>query len=185
MHSHAHHHGPATGKVLKWSLIATFAFVALEVAAGLEARSLALLSDAGHNFTDCLALLLAWIGLYLQSKPADEIKTYGYHRTGVLAAFVNALALVVFSLWIFYEGWLRLLNPQPVAEWVMLAVACVGLTVLIVHVVGVRLVQPRVFVDMVTLLRVDRIRERMSPQRPRRSAGPASTRTDSTDARED
>jgi len=127
VHSHAHHHGPATGKVLKWSLIATFAFVALEVAAGLEARSLALLSDAGHNFTDCLALLLAWIGLYLQSKPADEIKTYGYHRTGVLAAFVNALALVVFSLWIFYEGWLRLLNPQPVAEWVMLAVACVGL----------------------------------------------------------
>ena len=67
----------------------------------------------------------------------------------------------------------------------LIAVACVGLTVLIVHVVGVRLVQPRVFVDMVTLLRVDRIRERMSPQRPRRSAGPASTRTDSTDARED
>ena len=92
MHSHDHSH--ATGNVLKWSLAATFVFVAVEVFAGVQAHSLALISDAGHNFTDGLALLLAWIGVYLQSKPADEIKTYGYHRAGVLTAFVNALALV-------------------------------------------------------------------------------------------
>ncbi|MBZ5652360.1 MAG: cation transporter, partial [Acidobacteriia bacterium] len=90
MHSHAHGHGPATGRVLRWSLVATFGFVAIEVAAGFQAHSLALLSDAGHNFTDGLALLLAWIGVYLQAKPANEIKTYGYHRAGVLSAFVNA-----------------------------------------------------------------------------------------------
>lgn len=113
--------------MLQWSLAATVAFVAVEVIAGLEAHSLALLSDAGHNFTDCLALLLAWIGLFLQSKPPDEIKTFGYHRAGVLAAFVNALALVGLSVWIFYESWLRLLNPQPVEEWIMLAVAGLGL----------------------------------------------------------
>ena len=80
-----------TGNVLAWSLAATAAFVAIEVVAGFRAHSLALLSDAGHNFTDALALLLAWFGFYLQSKPADEYKTYGYHRAGVLSAFVNAL----------------------------------------------------------------------------------------------
>jgi cobalt-zinc-cadmium efflux system protein len=127
VHSHTHHHGLATGKVLKWSLIATVAFVVVEIFAGLEAHSLALLSDAGHNFTDCLALLLAWVAVYLQDKPADESKTYGYHRAGVLAAFINALALVGLSVWIFYESWLRLFNPRQVDEWVMLAVAGLGL----------------------------------------------------------
>ncbi len=127
MHSHAHHHGSATGKVLKWSLGATVAFVGVEAFAGLQANSLALLSDAGHNFTDCLALLLAWVALYLQGRPADEVKTYGYHRAGVLAAFVNALVLIGLSLWIFYESWLRLLNPHQVDEWIMIAVAGLGL----------------------------------------------------------
>ncbi len=126
MHSHAHGHGPAMGRVLRWSLLATFGFVAVEVAAGFEAHSLALLSDAGHNFTDVLALLLAWIGVYLQAKPANEIKTYGYHRAGVLSAFVNALTLVALSGWIFYESILRLQRPEPVHEGVMMAVAALG-----------------------------------------------------------
>src|SRR5512140_1139613 len=70
---HSHHHGARMGKVLKWSLAATVAFIAIETLAGFEAKSLALLSDAGHNFTDALALLLAWFGYYLESKPADEV----------------------------------------------------------------------------------------------------------------
>ena len=127
MHSHAHSHGESTGSVLRWSLAATFAFVVVEIVAGIRAHSLALLSDAGHNFTDALALLLAWFGFYLQSKPADETKTYGYHRAGVLAAFVNALTLVVLSAWILYESVLRLGHPQAVNETVMLVVAALGL----------------------------------------------------------
>jgi cobalt-zinc-cadmium efflux system protein len=99
----------------------------VEVIAGIRAHSLALLSDAGHNFTDALALLLAWFGLYLESKPADESKTYGYHRGGVLAAFVNALTLMALSAWILYESVGRLRNPQPVVPGVMLAVAALGL----------------------------------------------------------
>jgi cobalt-zinc-cadmium efflux system protein len=86
-----------------------------------------LLSDAGHNFTDALALLLAWFGFVLQSRPADENKTYGYQRAGVLSAFVNALTLVALSVWIFYESVLRLRNPEPVREGVMMAVAALGL----------------------------------------------------------
>ena len=65
MHSHAHSHRGATGSILGWSLAAKFGFVAAEILAGIQAHSLALISDAGHNFTDALALLLAWFGFYL------------------------------------------------------------------------------------------------------------------------
>jgi cobalt-zinc-cadmium efflux system protein len=87
---------------------------------------LALVSDAGHNFTDALALVLATIGVYMQSKPADSVKTYGYHRAGVLTAFVNALTLVVIAGFIFYEAWQRFLHPRHVEEWTMLWVAVVS-----------------------------------------------------------
>lgn len=99
----------------------------VEVFAGVRAHSLALISDAGHNFTDAGALLLAWVCHYLQAKPADETKTFGYHRAGVLAAFVNALALLPLSAWIFYESIVRLSNPEPVSEWIMVVVATLGL----------------------------------------------------------
>ena len=127
MHSHAHHHHPATGKVLVWSLVATLVFVAVEVVAGIRSHSLALLSDAGHNFTDALALALAWFGFYLQSRPADETRTYGYHRAGVLSAFVNAIALVVLSAWILWEAAGRLRQPETVAEETMIVVAALAL----------------------------------------------------------
>ena len=129
VHSHGHSNGHvhATGKILRWSLGATTAFVGVELIAGLQAHSLALLSDAGHNFTDALALGLAWAGFYLQSKPADETKTYGYHRASVLAAFINALTLVALSVWILYESVLRLRAPEPVNETIMMAVAGLGL----------------------------------------------------------
>ncbi len=126
-HSHSHHHHGATGSRLQWSLAATSLFVVIEVVAGIQSHSLALLSDAGHNFTDALALFLAWFGFYLQSKPANESKTYGYHRAGVLSAFVNALTLVALSVWILYEGVERLRNPEAVHANVMIAVAALGL----------------------------------------------------------
>jgi cobalt-zinc-cadmium efflux system protein len=127
MHSHGHSHPHATGNILRWSLAATTAFVVVELIAGFKAHSLALVSDAGHNFTDALALGLAWVGNYLQSKPADETKTYGYQRAGVLSAFVNALTLVVLSFAILYESVQRLRAPQSVNETVMMAVAALGL----------------------------------------------------------
>lgn len=107
--------------------MATTLFVVVELVAGFQAHSLALLSDAGHNFTDALALALAWAGLYLQSKPADESRTYGYHRAGVLSAFVNALTLVGLSVWILYEAVLRLRAPETVNETTMIGVSALGL----------------------------------------------------------
>jgi cobalt-zinc-cadmium efflux system protein len=125
LHSHSHHHGTAT--ILKWSFFATLLFVVVEAVAGFRSGSLALVSDAGHNFTDALALVLASVGVYMESKPANSVKTYGYHRAGVLTAFVNALTLVVIALFIFYEAWQRFLHPQHIEEWIMLWVAVAAL----------------------------------------------------------
>ena len=123
---HSHHHS-GTGRMLTLSSAATLIFVAIEVFAGIRSHSLALISDAGHNFTDALSLILAAFAVYVQSKPADDQKTFGYHRAGVLAAFVNALTLVVISGFIFYEGWQRLLHPQPVESATMMIVAAAAL----------------------------------------------------------
>ena len=115
-----HVHEFNTRSVLKYSIFVMLALALAEAVAGYLANSLALISDAGHNFTDSLALVLAWFAVYLQTKPADETKTYGYHRTGVLAAFVNALLLVGVAGYIFYEAYQRLLDPSPVrADWMM------------------------------------------------------------------
>ena len=108
-------------------MLATLVFVAVEIIAGFRAHSLALLSDAGHNSTDALALLLAWVANHLESRPANEIKTYGYQRAGVLSAFVNALTLAGLSAWILYESIERLRLPQVVHQDIMMAVAGLGL----------------------------------------------------------
>jgi len=91
------------------------------------AHSLALISDAGHNATDALALALAWFAVFLQYKPADESRTYGYHRAGVLAAFVNAIVLIGLTGWMVYESVQRLLAPAAVNEDLMIGVAAGGI----------------------------------------------------------
>ncbi len=126
---HAHHHESTTGRRLQLSLAATVVFILIEFAAGIKAHSLALLSDAGHNFTDALALLLAWFAFYVQAKPPSQTKTYGYQRAGVLAAFVNALALVLLAGFILYESYQRFRVPQEVSEQIMIWVAAAGLVV--------------------------------------------------------
>jgi len=127
-HSHDHSHSHAgTGRALIASLVLTLGFVAFEAVAGFRASSLALLSDAGHNFADAFALLLAAFGFYLQSRPANAVKTFGYHRAGVLAAFVNAVSLVFLALLLFYESYQRLRHPEPVVESTMMIVAAIGL----------------------------------------------------------
>jgi len=129
VHTHAHPNTPGLGRRLQFSLWITTAFIVIEVFAGLRADSLALLSDAGHNFTDALALALAWAAFRWQQLPPDPSRTFGYQRTGVLAAFVNALVLIVLSLWIFWESYERFLAPRPVEENLMLWVAGAGLVV--------------------------------------------------------
>ena len=128
-HLHLHSHGEATGRVLLVSLGVTLAFVAVEAAAGLRSGSLALLSDAGHNFTDAFGLGLAAAGYYWGGRPSDHLRTFGYQRTGVLAAFLNAVLLVILSGALLWESYQRLLAPEPVSESIMLWVAAIGIVV--------------------------------------------------------
>jgi cobalt-zinc-cadmium efflux system protein len=122
-----HSHGHQTGKVLIVSLILTVAFVIGETIAGFRSHSLALLSDAGHNFTDAIGLALAGVAYFWQSRPGNQSKTFGYHRMGVLAAFVNALLLAALAMALFYESYRRLIHPEPVTSSVMIWVAAIGL----------------------------------------------------------
>ena len=125
MHSHAHSHGGTT-RVLKISLGVTLAYIVLLVVAGVKAHSLALLSEAGHDLSDFLALALSLVAVYFQSRPANSSKTYGYQRAGVLAALVNAASLVGVSFFIFYEAFKRLQHPQEVHAGLMMWVAAAG-----------------------------------------------------------
>ena len=129
MHVHAAPTGQGAKKaalVLRISLVATLAYVVVTLIAGLRAHSLALLSEAGHNASDFLALALSFVAVYFHSRPANEAKTFGYQRAGVLAAFVNAATLIVISLWIAAEAIHRLSAPVTVQPRLMMIVAAAG-----------------------------------------------------------
>src|SRR5271166_4911394 len=127
MHTHGVHHADErTSRVLRVSLGVTLAYIVLLVYAGIRAHSLALLSEAGHNLSDLVALLLSLVAVYLEARPPSATKTYGWHRAGVLAALVNAGSLVAVSFLIFYEGFRRLQNPEQVQASTMMWVAATG-----------------------------------------------------------
>ena len=111
-----HVHGSVserTQRVLRFSLVATLLYVALTFFAGVRAHSLALISEAGHNGSDFLALLLSFVAVYFQARPATDKKTFGYQRAGVLAAFFNAVSLILLSVWVVIEAVHRLAFLPP------------------------------------------------------------------------
>src|SRR2546429_3765564 len=125
---HSHDHGESLpGPRLVLSILLTLAFVAGEAIAGYFAHSLALLSDAGHNFADALALIFSWYGIWIARRPFTAQRTFGYHRVGILAALVNAVSLVVIALLIFWEASTRLGHPEPVQSTPMIVVALIAI----------------------------------------------------------
>jgi cobalt-zinc-cadmium efflux system protein len=124
-HNHHHAGGMSEGR-LKLSLAVTLGFVVLEAIAGVRSHSLALISDAGHNFTDAFALLLSWYAIWIARKPATSGKTYGYHRVGILTALFNALTLVLIAVFIFIEASHRFVHPEPVQSVPMIVVALIS-----------------------------------------------------------
>lgn len=101
----------------------------LEIAFGILANSLALISDAIHMFTHSFALAISYFAIILANKTAPAEKTFGYHRVEVLAAFVNAVTIGLSVIWILYEAFERFINPQPIDAGTTIIVACIGLTV--------------------------------------------------------
>jgi len=121
-HDHEHHAATPAGK-LALAVALTLAFVGAEAIAGVAGHSLALLSDAGHNFADALALGFSWYAVWCARKPSHSGMTFGYHRVGILAALVNAVSLVVIALLIIWEAIDRIRHPQPASGGLMICVA--------------------------------------------------------------
>jgi len=101
----------------------------VEVIGGLMSGSLALLADAGHMLTDSVALLLALVAARLAQKPADRLRSYGYQRVQILAAFLNGSLFILLVIWIGVEAVQRILQPSPVLGGPMLVVAVLGMIV--------------------------------------------------------
>jgi len=128
MEAHAsHRQGNSYQRPLLIALGITSAVMIAEFVGGLLANSLALLSDAAHMLTDCLALLLSIVAFRVSSKPPTKRSTFGFYRLEIFAAQINGVILAFLSLFIFYEAYHRLLHPEPVKGLLMMGIAGVGL----------------------------------------------------------
>ena len=116
-------------RVLRWAMLVTLGFVGLELVAGYLANSIALVSDAFHNLSDVPTLVISWLAIRWSERPADSEKTYGYNRVGILAAYTNAILLVLVALYILYEAYQRFRTPEAVDTSWMFWVALAGLAV--------------------------------------------------------
>lgn len=119
------HHNP--GSRLLYSVLLNALITALEIAGGIFSNSLALISDAIHNLSDTLALMLAWLANRVGKRKPDARRTFGYKRFEILSAFINASALTAISIYLIYVAILRLLHPEEVKPTLMLIIAVVGL----------------------------------------------------------
>lgn len=131
-HGHGHHHHAVPARhdrAFAIGALLNAAFVIAEVAFGLTANSMALLSDAVHNLGDVLALLLAWGAAWLGRRPPSAYRTYGWGRSSVLAALINAVVLLIGIGGIGVEALRRLLAPGPVDETTVMAIAAAGIVI--------------------------------------------------------
>ena len=132
-HAQGHHHGPAVTREserrIRFVLLLTFGYALVQAAGGWWSGSLALIADSGHMLSDAAALLLALVAYRVARRPADRIRTYGFHRVRVLAALANGAALLLLVAWIAWEAIQRLQEPTAVMALPMLGVAAVGMLV--------------------------------------------------------
>ena len=121
------HHPQNLNNKFKLGIILNTIFTIFEFIVGFASGSLALISDAGHNLTDSLSLLIAYLGNKVSKREANEDHTFGYSRATVLTALLNAIILLSLSLFIFYEAYIRIFNPEPVQGGLVAVVALVGI----------------------------------------------------------
>lgn len=135
---HHHRHKAPSKKNILISILLNIVITLVEFIGGILSNSLSLISDALHNLSDTLAILLSYIALIIGEKPTSETKTFGYKRIEILAAFINSIVLIGISIYLFYEAYKRFINPEPIKENIMLIVASIGLlanliSVLLLH----------------------------------------------------
>jgi cobalt-zinc-cadmium efflux system protein len=130
-HNHHHHEHAAvdnmTGKKLFLTIILNFIITAAQIVGGILSNSLALFSDALHNLSDGVAVLLAWIAYRLGKKPGTPRQTFGFRRSEILAAFINSVALIAISVYLIVEAAQRFTDTTPVDGGIMLWMGIIGL----------------------------------------------------------
>jgi cobalt-zinc-cadmium efflux system protein len=135
-HSHSHAHPDLKGRNLVISILLNILITAAQVVGGIISGSLALLSDALHNFSDVLSLIISYAANRLSKKEASTNKTFGYKRAEIIAAFVNASTLMVVALLLIIEAVKRFQNPEEIGSnlviWMsLLGIIANGLSVLL------------------------------------------------------
>ncbi len=130
-HAHGHHHHGVVSynRAFAIGVALNLAFVVVEIIFGLFANSLALLADAGHNFSDVLGLLLAWGASVLGNRLPSARRTYGLRRSSILAALLNSLMLLIAIVMIAWEAIGRLIHPDAVATGTVMIVAFIGVII--------------------------------------------------------
>lgn len=134
--SEHHHHSVLSAKKLWWTILLNISITLAQFIGGVLSGSMALLSDAVHNLSDVVSLVVSYTANRLAHKEATTEKTFGYKRAEIIAAFINAISLILIALWLIYESVQRLLNPSEIEEMTVIylslvAIAGNGLSVLL------------------------------------------------------
>jgi len=124
--SHGHHYNEPNKKKLLFSVLLNAIITLAEFVGGILSNSLALLSDAVHNLSDTMAIIISYVALIIGKKDSTSKNTFGFKRIEILAALLNAVVLIVISIYLFYESYLRFMNPEPIKGKLMFIVATIG-----------------------------------------------------------
>jgi len=159
-----HHHHEVSGKNLGWSIILNVGITIAELIGGLISGSISLISDATHNFSDVISLVVSYIANKLTKRKATQNQTFGFKRSEIIAAFFNSVTLMALAVFILYEGFIRLFNPVIVgADWVIwlaiLSILVNGASVLFIRNeahdnINIKSAYLHLFTDMLTSIAV-------------------------------
>jgi cobalt-zinc-cadmium efflux system protein len=128
-HSHHHHHADAGDRRVVWAVVVNVALTVAQIVGGLLAGSLSLIADALHNFSDAIALIIAFAARRIARRPSDATMTFGYVRAEAVAALINYTTLIIVGVYLVYEAILRFFAPEPVAGWTIVIIATVALVI--------------------------------------------------------
>lgn len=128
-HGHSHLDPNAGDARIGWAIVANMALTLAQIIGGVLSGSLALIADALHNFSDAIALILAFGARKISRRPADERMSFGYGRVEVVAALINYTTLIVLSVYLIYEGIMRFANPEPINGWMVVWIATIALVI--------------------------------------------------------
>ncbi|WP_170418126.1 cation diffusion facilitator family transporter [Ruegeria arenilitoris] len=126
---HAHIDANAGDARVAWAIAVNMFLTLAQVVGGIFSGSLALIADALHNFSDAIALIIAFFARKIARRPADPRMSFGYGRAEVVAALVNYTTLIVIAVYLMYEGVTRFFQPEPIDGWLVVWIAMLALVV--------------------------------------------------------